>query len=186
MKQPTFFEGVGVALAASVVGSAAHTALSVATGSGLRAVVAGLALGYLVYLLGRTRERVGRLTAVLAWCAAATGLWLAAPPLALYLLLHVGMLWLIRSLFFHASLLAAVADLGLSGLALAAGVWAGVHSGSLLLAIWSFFLVQALFVAIPPSLPPRRPGAAASECEDGFERAHRAAEAAARRLLSAL
>ena len=185
MKRPTFYEGVGVALAASLFGSVTYSALSVAVGgSVLRLVIAGLALGYVVYLLGRSGERVGRVTALVAWCAAAVALWLATPSLALYLLLHVGLIWLMRSLFFHASLLAALADLGLGGLALAAGVWAVVHSGSLLLGIWCFFLVQALFVAIPPSLA-RRPRGSGGGQEDGFERAHRVAEAAVRRLSSA-
>ena len=184
MKTPTFLEGVGVALAASVAGSVAHTALSTLAGGGvLRLVVAGLALGYVAYLLARSPERVGRVTALVGWGVVATVIWLAAPPLALYLLLHLGALWLLRSLFFHSSLLSAAMDLGLSVLALAAGIWAVVHAGSLLLGLWCFFLVQALFVFIPSSLA-RPSGAGRPEGEDPFEHAHRVAEAAVRRLTS--
>jgi ABC-type transport system involved in multi-copper enzyme maturation permease subunit len=186
MTRPTFLEGVGVALAASLSGAAAYTALSAAVGVGmLRPVIAGLALGYLVYLLARTPVRVGRVTAFLAWCLAAVGLWVAAPPLALYLLLHVGMLWLIRALFFHASLVSALADLALGLLALAAGLWALAQTGSLLLGLWCFFLVQAGFVAIPPGSAARRPGREPSR-EDAFEHAHRIAEAALRKHASPL
>ncbi len=184
MKTPTFLEGAGVALAASVAGSVTHTALAAAAGGGvLRPVVAGLALGYVAYLLARSTVRVGRVTALAAWGAAAVLIWLAAPPLALYLLLHLGALWLLRSLFFHSSLFAAAADLGLNLLALAAAVWAVLHTGSLLLAIWCFFLVQALFVVIPPSLVRPSP-AGRQESDDPFEHAHRVAEAAVRRLTS--
>jgi hypothetical protein len=149
----------------------------------LRLVVTGLALGYAIYLLMRSPGRVGRVTAIAAWGAAAVLIWLAAPPLTLHLLLHVGALWLLRSLFFHSSLFSAGADLGLGLLALAAAVWAVVHTGSLLLGIWCFFLVQALFVVIPASLVRssaigRQPG------EDPFDHAHRVAEAAVRRLSS--
>ena len=182
MKTPTFLEGVGVALAASVTGSVAHTALATVAGGGvLRLVVAGLALGYLVYLLARSPTRVGRVTAVAVWGAAAVLLWLATPPFAFYLLAHVAALWLLRSLFFHSSLFSAVADLLLSLVALAAGVWAVVHTGSLVLGIWCFFLVQALFVVIPSSLA-RQSTAGGQSSEDPFEHAHRVAEAAVRRL----
>ena len=184
MRTPTFFEGVGLALAASLVGSATHTALSTVAGGGvLRLVIAGLALGYVVYLLARSPGRVGRVTALAAWGGMAALLWLATPSVALYLLLHVGAIWLVRSLFFHSSLFAAAADLALGVLALAAGVWAVVHTGSLLLGIWCFFLVQSLFVAIPPS-PARRSKADGQDREDPFEHAHRVAEAAVRRLSS--
>jgi hypothetical protein len=182
MNRPTFLEGVGVALTASIAGAAAYTTLSALTGGigTLRPVIAGLALGYLIYLLVRTPVRVGRVTAFLAWCLAAVGLWLAAPPLVLYLLLHVGMLWLIRTLFFNSSLVSALADLALALLALAAGIWALVQTGSLLLGIWCFFLVQAGFVAIPPGPAARHPGRRPYQ-EDAFEHAHRIAEAALRK-----
>lgn len=184
MKTPTFLEGVGVALVASVAGSATHTALGAVAGdSVLRLVVAGLALGYVAYLLARSPERVGRVTAFVAWGVSAALIWLAAPPLALYLFLHVGALWLLRSLFFHGSLFPAAVDLGLSLLALAAAVWAVVHTGSLLPGIWCFFLVQSLFVAIPSRLA-RPSGTGRQEGEDPFERAHRIADAAVRRLAS--
>ena len=101
-------------------------------------------------------------------------------------MLHIGLIWLVRSLYFYASVVSALTDLGLSGLALAAAVWAVTHTGSLFLAIWCFFLVQALFVAIPHALSGKAaPGIQpAADRDDRFERAHRAAEAAVRKLSS--
>jgi hypothetical protein len=184
MTRPTFLEGVGFALAASIGGSIVHTGLSAVAGGGqLRLVVTGVALAYVLYLLARAPGQVGRVTAIVAWCIAAVGLWLVTPPLAVFLLAHVGLIWLVRSLFYRSGVLSALVDLALGVAALAAGVWAVMHSGSVLLGLWCFFLVQSGFVAIPNGLwRPRRDDVAPPD--DGFERAHRVAEAAVRRLSS--
>jgi len=185
MSKPTFLEGIGVALVASLAGSVVFTALAPAFAGAavLRLMVAGIGLGYVLYLLRRSRERVGRVSVVALWGVVATGLWLLHPPLSLYLVAHIGLIWLVRSLYFFASALSALADLALSGLSLAAGVWAAEHTGSLFLAIWCFFLLQALFVAIPQELR-RKPLTRALDAggDDRFERAHRVAEAAVRKL----
>jgi hypothetical protein len=187
MKQPGFFEGVVVALVASVAGSVLYAALTTQFNGGavLRLLIAGIALGYIIYLFSRSRERIGRLTTLGAWILAAGAAWWLAPSLLLYLLVHLGLIWLVRALYFYSSVLSALADLGLCGLGLAAAVWAGIHTSSLFLSIWCFFLVQALFVSIPASLVRKAscrqlaPGR-----EDRFHRAHRAAESALRRLSS--
>jgi hypothetical protein len=181
MRRPSFLEGVGVALVASVAGALAYAALTLVAvpGAVLRLVVVGLGLAYLLYLLGRSEERVGRVTAVAAWALAAVLLWLAEPPLGLYLLGHATIVWLVRSLYFHAGILPALADLGLSGLGFVAAIGAAVQTGSLLLSLWSYFLVQALFTAIPTRAAG---GTAPVNEDDAFERAHRVAEAAVRRL----
>jgi hypothetical protein len=185
MSAPSFLEGVGVAVVASLAGSIGYWAFSAVLGGGLRLVIAGLSLGYLLYLLARSRERVGRLTTLAAWSLTALALWWLQSPLSLYVLGHLGALWLVRSLYFHSGPLAALADLGLNAFALAAALWALGHTGSLLLALWCFFLVQALFVAIP-ARPPREcgDGAAEPDLEAHFQQAQRTAEAALRRLSS--
>jgi hypothetical protein len=186
MNRPSFFEGVGVALAASIGGAVLFAVLGspVAGGWLLHVIIAGIGLGYVVYLLRRSRARVGRVVAVSAWSVAAVAGWWLGLPLLLYVALHIGLVWLIRSLYFHSSLFASLADLGLNGLALAAAVWAGAQTGSLLIALWCFFLLQALFVLIPPDLrtPGHRP--AADGDDTPFRHAHRVAEAAVRRLSS--
>lgn len=187
MKQPKFFEGVAVALGASLVGSVLYSALTLVFASGevLRLLIAGFGLGYVIYLLSRSRERVGRMTVLVVWALVAIATWLLEPVLPLYLLVHVSCVWLIRSLYFYSNLLSALSDLGLTGLGLAAAIWAASHAGSLFLSIWCFFLVQALFVAIPSRLS-REGRAGRSECEgeDRFEHAHRIAETAVRKLSS--
>jgi hypothetical protein len=88
--------------------------------------------------------------------------WWTAPPLPLYLLIHVAAIWLLRSLYF-----------------------AITRSGSMFLATWCFFLVQALFVAIPPRIKRvnkyRRDTPAESQ---PFETARRQADQALRQLFT--
>lgn len=182
MNRPSFLEGVVVALVASLAGTAVDASLSLFLypGSAPRLVIAGLGLAYVLYLLGRSQERMGRLTSLLVWLLVAGLTGLLAPPLALYLLIHLGLLWLARALYHHASPLAALLDLGLVFLGLAMGLWAIGQSNSLFLGLWCFFLVQALFGALPV-----RWGGGSPPSEDAgerFERAHRTAEAALRRL----
>jgi len=96
---------------------------------------------------------------------------------------HLGIIWVIRSLYFHASVLSAFADLGLSGFSLIAAIWAFSQTGSLFMTLWTLLLVQALFVAIPSSFR-KGDGEDSADEVDEFQRAHANAEAALRRLTS--
>jgi len=187
MKQPTFFEGVALALVASLLGSTLYSVLSAVfpADAVLRLLIAGIGLAYVFYLLSRSHERVGRVTVIAGWTLATGIIWFIEPPLTLYVLVQLGLIWLIRSLYFYSSVLSALADLGLNGLSLAAAIWAAGQTGSVFLSLWCFFLVQALFVAIPTRLSRgNRETPAGLENEDRFQRAHRAAEAAVRKLSS--
>jgi len=186
MKRPGFFEGVAVAVIASLAAGACFAALTTLFPSGavLRFIIAGLGLAYLIYLLSRNEERVGRVTTIALWLGVAIALWLLQPPFAAYLSAHLGLIWLVRSLYFHSSLVTALADLGLVALGLAAAVWSATRSHSAALSVWCFFLVQALYVAIPARLAARGGTADEAAPEDRFHHAHRAAEAALRRLHS--
>ena len=89
-----------------------------------------------------------------------------------------------RCLYFYRSLLAALMDIALQGLSLAAAIWALQQTDSLFLCLWSFFLVQALFVFIPPTgLTTARSTLRGETEQSTFQRAHRSAEAALRRLV---
>jgi hypothetical protein len=188
-QRPTFPEGAVVAAVASLAGGACYAGLSsiYAPGAALRVVIAGLALAYVVYLMARADARVGRVVAIAGWAAAACTLWLLEPPFAGYVLAHGALVWLVRSLYFHASVPAAFADLGLVALGAGAAAWATQRSGSVALALWCFFLVQALFAALPAFAgASRAQGGApfAAPEEDRFRRAQRTAEAALSRLHS--
>ena len=151
MKAPGFAEGVGVALVGSLFGSAAFAALTwLLAGVGvLRLVVAGLAFGYVIYLMIRSPVRSGRIVVLSSWSIVALSTWLLVPPLGMYVLVHVLLIWLVRSLYFYNSVLPAFLDLLLNGLALILGMGVTIWTSSLFLGIWTFFLLQALFISIP-------------------------------------
>ena len=180
MKRPSFLEGAGLALAAALTSGLGLPALSwlLSPGDALALLLAALSLAYLRYLLVRTPQRAGRLVSLTVWLLVTGLLWILSASHPVQVLAHLGLLSLLRSLYFRAGPLAAVADLGLTGLALTAAIGAYLHTGSAFLTVWCLFLVLALWVLIPTSGRRRRqdPG------DDPFERAHRSAELALRRL----
>ena len=187
MKRPTFIQGVIVAAVFAFFASAIIATLTPFVGffSVIRLVIPALGLAYLLYLFSRNKERVGRVTTIAIWSALAAVTWWVAPSLPLYLLIHVGALWLVRSLYFHSGVLPALMDLGLSGLSITAAVWAIAQSGSVFLATWCFFLVQALFVAIPPVVKRKANTPRNSAVENAsFERARRQADQALSQLFT--
>ncbi|MBV1930525.1 MAG: hypothetical protein KUG71_02310 [Porticoccaceae bacterium] len=189
MKRPSLFEGIAVALIAGITAAIVFPLLAIALAPGfvLRLLVAGVSLVYFIYLLRRSQQKLGRLTVLGTWALFTTATWLLAPSVISYAAIHLLMIWLVRSLYFYSSVLSALADLGLTGLALIAALWAWFSTGSLFLTFWCLFLVQALFVLIPrcfarleqhPSVAGLKPA------DDPFETAHRAAEQAIRKLAS--
>ncbi len=181
-KPPTFLGGAAIAFVFAAAGAAVFAALTPGLASHL--VVRGIAIAlggaYTLYLLSRSEERTGRVATVFVWCVLTTLTTVFVSALPLFLICQVAAIWLIRSLYFHGSLVTALADLGISGLALASAIWAAKSSGSVFLSIWSFFLVQALFVALPADITakPQR-----DERDDQpFKRAQSSATAAMRRI----
>ena len=185
MNRPSFFHGVVVAAVLGFFASAVVATLTpfVGLGSVVRLVIPALGLAYLLYLFGRSEERIGRVTTLSLWGALAAITWWIAPSLPFYLLIHVGAIWLVRSLYFYSGVMPALMDLGISTLSVFATVWAISRTGSVFLATWCFFLVQALFVAIPPAIKSRRKSHAASENEK-FDHAKRNADKALRQLFT--
>ena len=94
MKRPTFIHGAGMALALSFCGAALFAAIApfFAPGQILRLLITLLAGAYVLYLLGRSGERTGRVTATVLWAVAAGATWFIAPPLPLFLIVHVGLI----------------------------------------------------------------------------------------------
>jgi len=185
MNRPSFWREVGVALALSIAGAIAFHATAVVIGSAtaLRLVIAGLGIVYAISLLRGLGARVGRMLAIGAWLALDVALFVFDTPLLLWLMAQTFAIWLLRCWCCYASLFAALADGALGMFALAATEVAAAHSHSVFLALWSFFLVQALFVLIPED-PRQRHATALPDDADRFDQAQRSAEAALRRLAS--
>jgi small-conductance mechanosensitive channel len=185
MKRPVFMEGVGVALLATIAGGVLFSVLTTVFVSDfvLRLLIAVTGLFYVLYLLHRSGEKVGRITSISVWLFAAAVVWLMGLSLPLYLMVHLGLVWLIRSLYFYSSLISALADFGLVLFGLASAVWAVLQTGSLSLGVWCFFLVQALFVVIPNTWKrSAKTDTVSKSTEESFQGAYRTAQAALNKL----
>src|SRR5262245_31369143 len=179
--EATFLGGVVVAAVFAAAGAALFGA-TVAWWSprfALRTIVALLGAAYVLYLLACSGERTGRVVTVAAWMIGAALLAAFADALGLFLVGHAVLVWLVRALYHQRSTIGALADLGLTALALAAAVASMRSTGSLFLAIWCFFLIEALFAAVPNGITRSHPRAGV---EPPFARAQRSANAALQRL----
>ncbi len=185
-RRPTVFNGVA---AAALLGMGASILVLLLTplaglGSVIRLAVPLLSLIYLVHTLKGMGATTGRVVMFAAWCFFSLCCWWFVTSLPFYLLLHAGAIWLIRSLFAYSSLIPAMLDLALTACAAIAFSWAFMRTGSVFLATWCFFLVQALWTRIPNRLKHHSPRQAPETGSDEFEQARRRADAALRQLCS--
>ncbi|MDH5324344.1 MAG: hypothetical protein OEZ68_04385 [Gammaproteobacteria bacterium] len=193
MNKPSFFEGVTVAFLGAI-GSSAAMLVFVQLGTSPTLFILLLstaAFAYIAYLLVRSGEKTGRVTVAAIFIGLCCLSWLWTPSVPVYAMIVLTLIWLIRSLYYYSSVLAALADMGLTGMSLVVGLWAWFNTESVFLASWSFLLTQALFVFIPSRIPNRayknRAHAASPSSEhttvpDPFEHAYRCAETALRKL----
>ena len=181
MSRPGFGEGVLVALTAAVLASVFLASLSwwLPPGEVAQGLCIGLGFGYGLYLIARGRERAGRVLIPVLWLALSLLVSLLPAGLWLQVATQLGLVWLARSLYHQAHPLAALLDLGLLLLGCVAAVWALERTGSPFLAVWTLFLIQALFARIPFWTDPR---SQATHRTDPFSTAERAAERALSRL----
>lgn len=185
MNRISFLEGLGIALIASICGGALLLGLApwFTWSFMFKLIGTGIAGGYVVYLLIRSPRRVGRITVLTTWIFLATLAWLFVPSALLLIALHLCMVWMIRSMYFYNSPSAALIDLILCGLSLAAAAWGFRHTGSLAIGIWCLFLIQAVVAMIPSDFrSSTHPPAGRSTESKRFERAYRSAEWALRKL----
>ena len=185
MKKATFVEGIFVALISSFIGSVAYFTLSLLFADSIiiRLIISGLSLAYILYLLTRSNEHIGRITVIVLWSIITTTTWFFWPPAIAFIVIHLGAIWLVRSLYFYSSIFSSLADLCLNVLSIAIALWTASHTGSLFLTLWCFFLTQALFVMIPTSIKPSTNNNSSNlNSEDDFQRAYRVAQSAVRKL----
>jgi hypothetical protein len=181
-----FHHGVIVAALLAILAAVAVTLLTpfLGLGSVIRLTAPLLALAYLLFLFRSVRARTGRVVTLSAWGVMAVLAWWFAPSLPFYLLLHVGAIWLIRSIYVYSGLLQAALDFALSTVAVLTFAWAFMRTGSVFLATWCFFLLQSLWPLIPRVFQQRKAASDDRADEGQFERARRQADAALRQLFS--
>lgn len=183
--KPGFFEGVALAFVAALVSTVAFEALAMVFYSGmmLKFFISLGSFSYIGYLLWRSPERNGRLSITAAWLSLSGLAWILSPSLIAYTLIQLIMIWLVRSLYYHSNLITALADLGLIGLGLLTAAWSWLQTGSVFIAIWCFFLIQALYVLLPQTWSGSISNSGTSNNRvDPFEQAHRSAELAVKKL----
>ena len=192
MRRPGLFEGVLVALVAAITVAVLFSPLTLLLLPlvALKLLIAVVSGGYLVYLLSRAEQTVGRITLAASWLLVIAVSWLFAPNLLVFTVIQLLLIWLVRALYFYSSLLSALADLMLIGLALLVASWAWVSAGSLFLVFWSHFLVQGLFVVIPIGFTAAVNRDSAdqqlSASAEAFEKSHAVAQQALRKLFTSI
>ena len=187
MHRPTLLEGVLVALILSLSVSPLVVFVQLAIGSLLawKIAVMVMAYTYMGYLLARSGRRRGQVTLGLLALTVVLASLVFNLRFSTILLLCVTLIWAVRSFAYSHSLVSAVLQGGVCVLGCGAALMVYGHSGSLALAIWSFFLVQAAFVLIPAQFlcRPAAPGSATlGDTPDDFGPAYHAAEQALERL----
>ena len=184
LNRPGFLEGAGIALLISLLVTVSVASFEWFLPSGLMGylLIFASGLGYVLYLLTRGRHKTGRVSVIGIYLASAVVILLADMPVSWVVMLVLGEIWLVRSLYFYNSLFSALLDLGLTLFSLAGAVAAYLHTDSLFLSIWSLMLIQACFVWIPVDWRQHARGRHFRQSTDRFDVALRAAENAARKL----
>jgi len=185
-RRPGIFRGIAVAALLALCASIMITALSLEWGTESAIYVAApiLGPGYVLQLLHGRKAKTGRVLAIGSWSVfALITIWLT-PTMPTYLLLHVGAIWLVRSVLAYSSLLPAVADALLTTFSALTLSWAFARTGSVFLSTWCFFLVQSLWAFIPARYFYSSGKADISGNEQKFDQARRQADAALRQLFN--
>lgn len=182
MNAARFWQGVLAAALLALLGALVFHSLTPLIGpsAALHSCILGLGAAYLGLLMQQHRLRVGRVIAALAWMLASAALIVIGPALWVWLLVQTVAIWLLRSVACYERLGYALVDAAICVVALGAAIAAARHSGSLALALWCYFLLQALSAAIPARAS--RPVAAATAGDTPFDSALHSAEAALRRM----
>ncbi len=187
MQRPTLFEGIIVALVGSLLLGPLVLLMQTLVGSLLawKATVVVMTALYIAYLLAQSGRKQGRVTLGLGALAILCGGFVLNVHLSTLLLIALTLIWGIRSFAYSQNLLSAALQGGLCLLGCGAARLLYEHNGSLVLAIWGFFLLQAAFVLIPASL--QRQGRSGDTPDrdapqDRFARAYHTAEQALHRL----
>jgi len=178
MNRCDFLRHVGVALALAIAAAASSLVLATLMPFApiTRVLIAAACGTYTLYLLIGSGRRAGVATLTIAWLLSGLLVWLYAPSLTVFAAVHTALIWLVRSLLRYRSILPALVDLGLSTIAVLLGVAALQRTGSVFLATWSFFLLQA--IAAGSSRLWRQQATRAAGQNQTFERARLQAEAA--------
>lgn len=149
----------------------------------LRLVISIVTLLYIGYLMLAINVKAGKLALPVTVIGVMAIAFFAGISLPLYLALHLIVVWLVRVIYLHRPLIACL-DFFASGVSAVLACLALSHTHSLFIAIWSFFLLQAVMLSvlfyIDGNFYQRRDSGPLDN--EKFSRALRTAEAAFKRL----
>lgn len=184
MRQISILNGITFAIIISLISALLIHLLPLilATSNSYGVTIALLSLAYLIYLLRYSEIRRGRVIVLMVWMSINFAAWFFNLSLINLMAINLLMIWLLRSLYFHSSISAAILDLILVAMSAGAGTWALLQTSSLVAAVWCFFLCQSLFSAIPQSFTAGNKISADGNEADRFEAAYRVAQDAVRKL----
>ena len=154
MKRPSILAGIAFAFVVVVFAVPVWWGLKTALPFYLafRLITLSGYLAYCFYLLRTAKTRVGALTLAVANLVIGVALSFLPVTNALMVGVLAVMISLNRSLLFQRSLVAIAFDGVASAVGLMFAGWLLTRTGSVPAALWSFFLVQSVFVLIPPRL----------------------------------
>ena len=183
MNKLNFSNSAWTGLITAVLGSGGLTVLAVLLPelTALKIVMSLVAGLYATYIMACSEAKVGRLLTPVAWLVV-TAITFHTTNLMAFAVIQVGFIWLVRCLYFHVGIVAAVIDAVLSMCSVGVGIWA-LASSNWMLALWSFFLVQSLAVWIPQTGTGKNQ---ISRPEHDFAQASANANAALKKLTSSL
>ena len=183
MNKLTFTSNVWTGLFLAVLGVGGITVLAVFLPelTALKIVMCLVAGLYAAYIMACSEAKVGRLLTPAAWLVV-TAITFHTTNLVAFTVVQVGFIWLVRCLYFHVGILAAVIDAVLTMCSVGVGIWA-LASRNWMLALWSFFLMQSLAVWIPQTGNYKNQ---ISRTEHDFAQASANANAALKKITSSL
>lgn len=149
----------------------------------LRLVISMVTLLYVGYMMLAMNIKAGKVALPLTVLGVMAAALFSGISLSLYLALHLFVIWLARVVYIHRPLIACL-DFFASGTSAVVAYLALGHTHSLFIAIWSFFLLQAVMLSIllyiDRNVYQRRDSAPLAN--EKFSRALRTAEGAFKRL----
>ena len=184
MKQRSLLQNIGIAILLTILAVLADSFFYKLMGwnTAVRLVIEVVAVVYLGCLIYQSRVRAGKLTLTIICLTMPLFGFFFIEQSGLLVVVAAGMIWVARSLLNYSSIVSAITDLGLCIFSLAGAGWAFSVSGSIIAAVWSFFLIQSLHSLIPTKFGEVKQVAAAEPSADHFGHAYQSAEEAIRQM----
>lgn len=180
MKTPTLIGQIGITITLTLVCYPAASLLQhyFSPGLAIKTLLGLLILTYILYLCILAPTRPGKIilvsiTTILVGALLTT----TSSPLG-FIAVAISMIWISRTLLFYQRFIPLILDALLQTGAVCTALWIYSTNGSLLLAIWCFFLCQALWVFIPRGSKQTIERSHSNETNDRFSHAYRMAETA--------